>query len=74
MNRVYWLTGLSGAGKSTIGRLWYEELKKTGEPVVLLDGDELRTVLAAIWALLRRTGAGAQCVTRGCANCCQGRE
>ena len=44
MNRVYWLTGLSGAGKSTIGRLWYEELKKTGEPVVLLDGDELRTV------------------------------
>ena len=43
-NRVYWLTGLSGAGKTTIGRLWYEELKKSGEKVVLLDGDELRAV------------------------------
>ena len=43
-NRVYWLTGLSGAGKTTIGRLWYEELKKSGERVVLLDGDELRAV------------------------------
>ena len=37
-NRVYWLTGLSGAGKTTIGRLWYEELKRSGEKVVLLDG------------------------------------
>ena len=43
-NRVYWLTGLSGAGKTTIGRLWYEELKKSGERVGLLDGDELRAV------------------------------
>ena len=43
-NRVYWLTGLSGAGKTTIGRLWYEELKQSGERVVLLDGDELRAV------------------------------
>ncbi len=43
-NRVYWLTGLSGAGKTTIGRLWYEELKRSGEKVVLLDGDELRAV------------------------------
>ena len=43
-NRVYWLTGLSGAGKTTIGRLWYEELKRSGENVVLLDGDELRAV------------------------------
>ena len=41
-NRVYWLTGLSGAGKTTIGRLWYEELKKSGEKVVLLDGDYFR--------------------------------
>lgn len=44
MSRVYWLTGLSGAGKTTIGRLWYEKLKADGKPAVLLDGDELRQV------------------------------
>ncbi len=42
--RIYWLTGLSGAGKTTIGRLWYEKLKTEGENVVFLDGDELRQV------------------------------
>lgn len=41
---VYWLTGLSGAGKTTIGRLWHERLKHDGLPVVFLDGDELRSV------------------------------
>ena len=44
MINVYWLTGLSGAGKTTIGRFWYEELKRAGQPVVFLDGDELRQV------------------------------
>lgn len=42
--KVYWLTGLSGAGKTTIGRLWYEKLKESGEAAVFLDGDELRQV------------------------------
>lgn len=42
--KVYWLTGLSGAGKTTIGRLWYEKLKEQGEAAVFLDGDELRQV------------------------------
>lgn len=44
MNKVYWLTGLSGAGKTTIGRLWCEKLRVAGETVVFLDGDELRQV------------------------------
>ena len=44
IGRVYWLTGLSGAGKTTIGRLWYEKLKSEGENAVFLDGDELRQV------------------------------
>ena len=43
-NRVYWLTGLSGAGKTTIGRLWRDELRRAGETVVFLDGDEMRSV------------------------------
>lgn len=47
MNHVYWLTGLSGAGKTTIGRLWLEKLKSEGETVVFLDGDELRQVFGS---------------------------
>ena len=43
-NRVYWLTGLSGAGKTTIGRLWRDELREAGQTVVFLDGDEMRSV------------------------------
>ena len=45
MSNVYWITGLSGAGKTTIGRLWYDELKISGEPTVILDGDELRRAI-----------------------------
>ncbi|MBR3606312.1 MAG: adenylyl-sulfate kinase, partial [Lachnospiraceae bacterium] len=33
---VYWITGLSGAGKTTIGKLWYAELKKYRQNVVFL--------------------------------------
>ena len=43
-NRVYWLTGLSGAGKTAIGRLWRDRLRERGETVVFLDGDEMRSV------------------------------
>ena len=41
---VFWFTGLSGAGKSTIARCFYEDLKKE-HSCVFLDGDELREVL-----------------------------
>ncbi|TVX93554.1 adenylyl-sulfate kinase [Paenibacillus agilis] len=40
---VYWITGLSGAGKSTVAAALYERLKCI-ESVVLLDGDSLREV------------------------------
>ena len=37
-----WLTGLSGAGKTTIGRIVVDRLHEQGAPAVLLDGDEIR--------------------------------
>jgi adenylylsulfate kinase len=39
---VVWLTGFSGAGKTTIARELERKLKNIGEPVTVLDGDELR--------------------------------
>ena len=39
---VYFFTGLSGAGKTTVGGLFHRRLKATKPNVVLLDGDEIR--------------------------------
>lgn len=39
---VYFFTGLAGAGKTTIGSLFYRRLKARRNDVVLLDGDQLR--------------------------------
>ena len=41
---VYWITGLSGAGKTTIGNLLYEHIRTQKENVVILDGDMIRSV------------------------------
>jgi adenylyl-sulfate kinase len=43
---VVWLTGLSAAGKSTIGKLVCEELERRGVLVDTLDGDVVRTHLS----------------------------
>jgi cytidine diphosphoramidate kinase len=45
---VYWLTGLSGAGKTTLGVLLFKHFKKIEKNVVYLDGDELREVFGGI--------------------------
>jgi len=42
--RVFWITGLSGAGKSTVGRLLFALLRANHANVVFLDGDVLREV------------------------------
>lgn len=41
---VYWITGLSGAGKTTIGRILHQHLACSKSNVVFLDGDILRDV------------------------------
>lgn len=41
---VYWITGLSGAGKTTIGSRIYKDIKKGKENVIFLDGDVLREI------------------------------
>lgn len=42
---LYWITGLSGAGKTTIGNRLYYELRKERDNVVLLDGDILKKIV-----------------------------
>ncbi len=42
-----WLTGLSGAGKSTVSSLLGERLQQIGKQVEVLDGDEVRRNLSA---------------------------
>ena len=41
---VYFFTGLAGAGKTTIGGLFFRRLKATKPNAVLLDGDQIRPV------------------------------
>ena len=42
---VLWLTGLSGAGKSTTAKRVCERLRARGVRAILLDGDELRATI-----------------------------
>lgn len=40
--RIFWMTGLSGAGKTTLGESAQARLKELGWPCALLDGDVVR--------------------------------
>ncbi len=40
---VYFFTGLAGAGKTTIGGMFYQRLKERRPDAVLIDGDKTRT-------------------------------
>lgn len=43
---VYWFTGLSGAGKTTIASLFYKKLTQVSPCSIFLDGDHLRETIA----------------------------
>lgn len=45
---LYWITGLSGAGKTTIGNRLFYELKRENSNVVLLDGDVLKNIVSEV--------------------------
>src|SRR5262245_48295683 len=43
--RCIWLTGLPGAGKTTLASALEQQLRRLGRPTCVLDGDSLRTGL-----------------------------
>lgn len=42
---VIWLIGLSGSGKTTIGRELTKRLKSVGRPAIFMDGDIFRSIM-----------------------------
>jgi len=45
--RVFWLTGYSGAGKTTVAKGLLEALRKSGNPGYMIDGDKIRKGLCS---------------------------
>ena len=41
---VFWITGLSGSGKSTIGQSIKKEIQKKFGPTIIINGDDIRRI------------------------------
>lgn len=41
---IVWIIGLSGSGKTTIGKIIYNKIKNKNKNTIFLDGDELRKI------------------------------
>ena len=41
---ILWITGISGSGKTTIGKSFYKKFKKKNKNTIFLDGDEFRSL------------------------------
>ena len=54
--QIIWITGLSGAGQTSLANELVRRLREQGEPVMMLDGDELREVFGAAAANTRNHG------------------
>lgn len=63
---VYFFTGLAGAGKTTIGGLFYQRLKKIHPDTVLKDGDKLRISGGDHDYSTEARRIGAKCVLQSC--------
>lgn len=44
---LYWITGLAGSGKTTIGLALFYKMKEKKENVIILDGDILKTIVSS---------------------------
>ena len=42
---LYWITGLSGSGKTSISKIIYNNYRKEKDNIVFLDGDNMRRIL-----------------------------
>lgn len=47
MSKLVWITGLSGSGKTSIGKKVFIELKKLEPATVFLDGDDFRELFSS---------------------------
>lgn len=50
---VIWITGYSGAGKTTVGRIVERQLQQEQVRAIFLDGDDLRNIFAGKWGYER---------------------
>lgn len=50
---IIWITGYSGSGKTTVGRVVERELQRRRLPAIFLDGDDLRNIFAEKWGYVR---------------------
>ena len=46
LGKVIWITGLSGAGKTTLSEQLIYDLRRRGDFVIGLDGDQVRSVIS----------------------------
>ena len=42
---LYWVTGLSGSGKTTVSKVFYKAMKKNNRNTIFLDGDIMRGIM-----------------------------
>ena len=43
---LFWITGLSGSGKTTIAKKIYSRIKKDYGPTIIISGDEIRKIFS----------------------------